>query len=72
VPLHFLAPIGVKCIHEESERVWLLATFLILLLGQWDHVKNNLLKNEVAAALDGAETNRMEALERAGNTTINR
>jgi hypothetical protein len=72
VPLHFLAPIGRTSIPEECERVWLLATFVILLLAHRNCVKNNLLKNEVAAAPDGAETIGIEALERAGDTTINR
>jgi hypothetical protein len=72
MPLHFLAPIvGLAGIHEECERVWLLTTFLILLLSSCNCIKNNLFKNQLAVAPNRAKTIWIEALER-GDTTINR
>jgi hypothetical protein len=68
--LHFLAPIDFTGIDEESERVWLLATFLILLLASHNHIKNNLFKNQGAVAHDRAKTIWIEALE-GGDATIN-
>jgi hypothetical protein len=71
MPLHFLSPIGLAGIHKESERVWLLTTFLILLHASRNLVKNNLLKNQLAVASNRAKTIWIEALEK-GDTTINR
>jgi hypothetical protein len=63
MPLHFLAPIDFTSIHEESERVWLLTTFLILLLARRNRVKNKLFKNQGAVAPERAKTIWIEALE---------
>jgi hypothetical protein len=71
MPLHHLAPRGLAGIYEESERVWLLATFFILLLAGCNCVKNNLLKNQLTVAPNSAKIIWIEALER-GDTTINR
>jgi hypothetical protein len=46
-----------------------LPTFLILLLGSFNCVKNNLFKNPMAVAPDRAKIIWIEALER-GDTTI--
>jgi hypothetical protein len=68
--LNFLVPIDIAGIHEESERVWLLTTFLILLLASCNRIKNNLFKNQGTVVSDRANTIWIEALERE-DATIN-